>query len=80
MARVEIGHHLAIDTRVCGARLIFKGTRILVNDALEMIRGGLTPQKVAQEYPGLLTPAAVSEAVSLTRRGIVREVRKTPAA
>ena len=67
MARVEIGHHLAIDTRVCGGRLIFKGTRILVNDALQMIRSGLTPRKVAQEYPGLLTPAAASEAVSLMR-------------
>jgi len=80
MARVEIGHHLVIDSRICGGRLIFKGTRILVNDALELIRSGLTPEKVAREYPGLLTPAAVSEAVSLTRRGLVREVQKNPAA
>jgi uncharacterized protein (DUF433 family) len=29
MARIEIGKHLAADTRVCRGRLIFKGTRIL---------------------------------------------------
>jgi len=38
MARVEIGRHLATDTRVCGGRLIFKGTRILVSDVLEALR------------------------------------------
>ena len=80
VARIEIGHHLAIDPRVCGGRLIFKGTRILAYDAIEMIRVGMTPQKVAREYRGLITPAAVSEAVSLVRRGLVREVEKKPAA
>ena len=80
MARIEIGQHLAIDSRVCGGRLIFKGTRILVQDALEMIRNGSTPRKVSEEYGGLVKPTAVSEAVSLVRRGLVREVGKQPAA
>ena len=80
MARIEIGHHLAIDSRVCGGRLIFKGTRILVHDALEMIRNGSTPEKVSEEYGGVVKPTAVSEAVSLVRRGLVREVGKQPAA
>ena len=80
MARTEIGHHLAIDSRVCGGRLIFKGTRILVQDALEMIRSGSTPEKVSEEYCGVVKPTAVSEAVSLVRRGLVREVGKKPAA
>jgi len=80
VARIEIGQHLAIDPRVCGGRLIFKGTRILVYDAIEMIRLGMTPRKVAREYRGLITTAAVSEAVSLVRRGLVREIDKKPAA
>jgi uncharacterized protein (DUF433 family) len=80
VARIEIGRHLAIDPRVCGGRLIFKGTRILVYDAIEMIRLGMTPRKVAREYRGLITTAAVSEAVSLVRRGLVREIDKKPAA
>ena len=80
MARIEIGTHLAIDSRVCSGRLIFKGTRILVNDALDMVRGGATPEKVAREYRGLIKAAAVAEALSLVRRGLVREVGKKPAA
>jgi uncharacterized protein (DUF433 family) len=80
MARIEIGRHLAIDSKVCGGRLIFRGTRILVQDVLEMIRQGGTPERAAAEYPGLLSAAAVSEAVSLNRRGLVREVGKKPAA
>lgn len=74
MARLEIGRHLASDTRVCGGRLIFRDTHILVSDALELLRTGFTPEQIAQEYHGLVTPEAVSEAVSFTRKDIVREV------
>ena len=74
MARVEIGQHLTIDTRVCGGRLIFKGTRILVSDVLELLRAGFTVEQISQEYQGLVTPQAVREAVTFSRKGIVREV------
>lgn len=67
MARIEIGQYLATDTRVCGGRLIFKGSRVLVSDALELLQTGLTPEQVAQEYFGILTPQAVREAETLTR-------------
>jgi len=74
MARVEIGRHLATDTRVCGGRLIFKGTRILVSDVLELLRTGLTPEQIRREYQGLITPEAVHEARTLSCKGIVREI------
>ena len=74
MARIEIGKYLAADTRVCGGRLIFKGTRILVSDALELVRAGYTPEDAAKQYRGLITAEAVREALSFVRRGIVREV------
>lgn len=74
MARIEIGQHLAIDTRVCGGRLIFKGTRILVSDALELLRANFTAEQIAREYQGLIGPEAVHEALTLSRKGIVREV------
>ena len=74
MTRIEIGHHLVADTRVCGGRMIFKGTRVLVADALELLKTGLTPEQVAEEYRGLVTPKAVREALVLSRKGIVREV------
>ncbi len=81
MARVEIGRHLATDSRVCQGRLIFKGTRILVSDALELLRAGLTPEQISQEYRGIVKPEAVREAQTLSNKGLVREVLpKTKAA
>ena len=74
MARIEIGKHLAADTRVCSGRLIFKGTRVLVSDALELSEAGYTPEAIARQYRGMLTPKGVREALALTRRGIVREI------
>ena len=73
MARIEIGKHLAADTRVCGGRLIFKGTRILVSDALELTKAGYTPEAIAREYRGIISAKGVREALALTRRGIIRE-------
>lgn len=74
MARIEIGKHLAVDTRVCGGRLIFKGSRILVSDALELLQAGYTPEKVAQQYRDIITTETVQEALSFVKRGIVKEI------
>ena len=74
MARIEIGKYLVSDTRVCSGRLIFKGTRILVSDALELTAAGYTPEAIARQYRGMLTPKGVREALALTRRGIVKEI------
>ena len=74
MARIEIGNHLAADTRVCGGRLIFKGTRILVSDALELTEAGYSPQSIARQYRRIIKPEAVEEALALTNQGLIREV------
>ncbi len=80
MARLEIGKHLVADTRVCGGRLIFRGTRIMVADALDLLAAGYTPEGVAKQYRGMLTATAVREACALTQRGVVREVGSRKAA
>jgi uncharacterized protein (DUF433 family) len=74
MARLEIGKYLATDTRVCGGRLIFRGTRILVADVLELLAAGYAASEIARQYRDKITVAAVREAVQLTSRGVVREV------
>ena len=65
MARLEIGKYLAADTRVCGGRLIFRGTRILVSDALELTAAGYTPEAIAGQYRGIVTVEAIQEALTL---------------
>jgi uncharacterized protein (DUF433 family) len=74
MARIEIGKYLAADTRVCRGRLIFKGSRILVSDALELTKAGYSPEAIARQYRGIITAKGVKEALTLTRLGIVREI------
>ena len=78
MPRLEIGKHLAVDTRVCGGRLIFKGTRIMVADAVELSEDGYSPAAIADQYYGFITPEAVKEALSLIRRGVIKEVVAKP--
>jgi uncharacterized protein (DUF433 family) len=74
MARLEIGKHLATDSRVCGGRLIFRGTRVRVADALELLAAGYTPEAVAKQYPGVISSDAVREAQRLIRAGVIREI------
>ena len=54
--------------------MIFKGTRILVSDALELTAAGYTPQAIASQYRGIITPQAVKEALKLTRQGLAKEI------
>ena len=76
MARIEIGKYLAVDSRVCGGRLIFKGTRIPIADALEMVEVGYTAEGISKQYRGLVSPDAVREAKSLILRGFLKEETK----
>jgi len=74
MARIEIGTYLAVDPRVCGGRLIFKGSRIKVADVIELSETGYSPEKISKQYRGIITPEAVIEALALVRRGFLKEM------
>jgi len=75
MARIEIGKYLAVDTRICGGRLILRGTRVMVADVLSLSERGYSPEEIADQYHGIITPEAVKEALTWVRRGMVREVK-----
>lgn len=74
MARTEIGKYLAVDARICGGRLIFKGSRIKVADVLELAEDGYSPEEISKQYRGIITPEAVIEALSLIRQGFLKEM------
>jgi len=74
VARIEIGKYLVADSRVCAGRLFFKGTRILVSDALELTKAGYSPHAIVRQYRGILTVEGIKEALTLTRRGLIREI------
>jgi uncharacterized protein (DUF433 family) len=46
------GHpRIAIDPAVCGGRPVVAGTRMRVQDVLEMMAGGATEAEIAEDFP-----------------------------
>ena len=76
MIFLKIGQHLIAHPRICGGRLTFRGTRIKVADALEMLDSGMTPTQVASNYPGLVSVEALEEAATLVGNGVVCEIEE----
>ncbi len=80
MTRIEIGDYLAVDPRICGGRMIFKGSRIMVADAIELSEDGYSPEGISEQYYGIISPQAVQEALKLWRDLKIKEtrVKRTP--
>jgi uncharacterized protein (DUF433 family) len=74
MARIEIGKYLVVDTRVCDGRLIFRGSRIMVADAVELSDDGYSAEEISAQYQGIISPEAVEEALKFVRQGVIKEV------
>jgi len=63
---------IMIDPSVCHGKPVFRGTRILVADVLEMIASGMSIEEVLEEYPQLnreMILEAIALAAELLRRG-----------
>ncbi|MDZ7362884.1 MAG: hypothetical protein ONB46_19505 [candidate division KSB1 bacterium] len=45
-----------------------------MSDAIELIDAGYSPEAVAKQYRGLITPESVREAKPLLYRGFVKEM------
>src|SRR5262245_54247263 len=67
--RVEVGHHLIIDPRVCHGQLTFKGTRLPVDTVLYWLGQGETVEQIQADWP-YLTDEAIQEAVQLASQAL----------
>ncbi|MEB3859794.1 MAG: DUF433 domain-containing protein [Desulfurococcales archaeon] len=65
------------DPRICHGKPVFKGTRILVSDILEMIAEGMTVDEILEEYPQL-SREMILEAIALAAELLRRERRVIP--
>ena len=65
------------DPRICHGKPVFKGTRILVSDILEMIAEGMSIDEVLEEYPQL-SREMILEAIALAAELLRREGRVIP--
>ncbi len=48
-----MGKYVIVDPEVCHGKPVFKGTRVLVADVLEMLAAGMSIEDVLNEYPQL---------------------------
>ncbi len=71
MKRREIGNHLVIDPNICHGKMTFKGTRIFVEDVLDMVSKGIDWNEIIWEYNGSITKEAIMEAVSLAGKAFI---------
>ncbi|MEK6871905.1 MAG: DUF433 domain-containing protein [Nanoarchaeota archaeon] len=60
--RVEINPYIVADSEICGGTPTFKGTRIMVWQILEMLRGGMALNEIFKDYPSL-TKAHIAAAL-----------------
>ncbi len=68
---------ITIDPKVCHGKPVFKETRVLVSDVLEMLASGMSIEEVLEEYPQL-TREMVLEAIALAAELLRRERRVLP--
>jgi len=65
---------ITIDPNICHGKPVFRGTRILVADVLEMIASGMSIEEIIEEYPQL-TKEMILEAIALAAELLRRERR-----
>ena len=68
---------IVVDPRVCHGKPVFRGTRILVSDVLEMLAEGMSIDEVLEEYPQLKREM-ILEALGMAAELLRRERRVIP--
>lgn len=68
MRRVKLGQYIVIDPDICHGKPTFTGTRIMVEQVLEIIAEGTVWEQIIKEYDGAISREAIAEAVRLAGR------------
>jgi uncharacterized protein (DUF433 family) len=71
--RVELGEYVVSDPEICGGDLTFKGTRMLVKDALAMVAKGYDWDRISEEFYGRVSHGAIAEAIELARQALIEK-------
>ena len=77
--RIEINKYIVADSEICGGKLTFKGTRVMVWLVLEMLSGGETVEEILEDYPSITREhikAALEYAARITEKGKIETIVK----
>lgn len=70
MKAKQLGKYIVADPEIRHGKPTFKGTRIFVEDVLEMVAEGMSWDKIIEEWRGSITQEAISEAVMLASESL----------
>ena len=76
MKRVKLGQYIVVDPDICHGVPTFVGTRIIVNQVLEMVADDTPWEEIVREYDGAISRAAIAEAVRLAGRSFSEKSRR----
>lgn len=51
--KVKINNYIVADSEICHGKPVFKGTRIMISDIIELVAAGEKIEKILQSYPSL---------------------------
>jgi uncharacterized protein (DUF433 family) len=74
MKRVKLGQYIVADPEICHGVPTFVGTRIMVDQVLEMVAAGTSWDEIIAEYDRAITRAGIAEAVRLARRSFSEKI------
>ena len=68
MKRIKLGQYVVADASICHEAPTFVGTRIMVDQVLEMVAADTPWEEIIAEYDRAISRAAIAEAVRLAGR------------
>jgi uncharacterized protein (DUF433 family) len=68
MKRNKLGQYIVADPDICHGVPTFVGTRIMVDQVLEMVAQGTSWDEIIEEHDRAISRAAIAEAVRLVGR------------
>ena len=72
----NIGRFIVSDPTICHGKLTFKGTRIFVDDILDMVAEGLSWNYIEEQWHGAVTKDAIKEAVLISKESLKQQTEK----
>ena len=74
--KIIVGRFIVSDPEICHGKLTFKGTRVFVNDVLDMVAEGLSWNYIIEQWHGAVTQDAIKEAVLLSKDSLNQQTEK----
>jgi len=69
-----LGHYIGADPKICHGKPTFRGTRIMVDQVLQMVVEGMAWDKIIEQCHNSITQEAIAEALSLASQAFLKHV------